>query len=411
MIEGLERLMKGRTVITIAHRLDTIRDADKIIVLQDGVVAEQGTHDPLLARNGIYADLYRIRSESGDHAGTPAGGPKPDMSRSLIVLPDDTAKPILAAIDGAAQTLRIKMFVFSDPALLKAVIAAKQRGVKVRVMLNPARRSGEDENDATRKALERAGIEVQDSNPAFDLTHEKSMVVDDATAFVKSLNWETRNLTETRDYAVVTTHGHDVAEIVECFDADWHRRPSSPRHESSPHLVPRTRPRAHRHFIDEAQAHAVRAERALPGRGDHRAPGARGAARREGARHGAPAAHAQGGEAHRGRRRPAHHGRRRHQGPQAQGPAAARQDAARRRRARDRRLDQPRARQLRRAARARHRGADDDVVERLHKVAKHDWEHSHALDLSDEGLMADLAGRIEGGAQLLAIDGEADDTE
>jgi len=53
----------------------------------------------------------------------------------------------------------------------------------------------------------------------------------------------------------------------------------------------------------------------------------------------------------------------------------------------------------------------DDVVDRLHKVAKHDWEHSHALDLSDEGLLADLAGRIEGGAQLLALDGEADDDD
>ena len=45
---------------------------------------------------------------------------------------------------------------------------------------------------------------MNDSNPEFDLTHEKSMVVDDETAFVKSLNWETKNLTETRDYAIVT---------------------------------------------------------------------------------------------------------------------------------------------------------------------------------------------------------------
>ena len=47
------------------------------------------------------------------------------------------------------------MFVFSDPALLKAVIAAKRRGVKVRVMLNPARRSGEAENEDARKSSTR----------------------------------------------------------------------------------------------------------------------------------------------------------------------------------------------------------------------------------------------------------------
>ena len=61
VIEGLKRLMHGRTVIMIAHRLSTIRDADKIIVLKDGVVAEEGTNDELIARNGVYAELHRIQ--------------------------------------------------------------------------------------------------------------------------------------------------------------------------------------------------------------------------------------------------------------------------------------------------------------------------------------------------------------
>jgi ABC-type multidrug transport system fused ATPase/permease subunit len=61
VIEALERLMKGRTVITIAHRLSTIRDADKIIVLKAGVVAEQGTHEELLALGGVYAELHRVQ--------------------------------------------------------------------------------------------------------------------------------------------------------------------------------------------------------------------------------------------------------------------------------------------------------------------------------------------------------------
>jgi ABC-type multidrug transport system fused ATPase/permease subunit len=61
VIGALERVMKGRTVITIAHRLSTIRDADKILVLKDGSVAEQGTHDELLALGGTYAELYRIQ--------------------------------------------------------------------------------------------------------------------------------------------------------------------------------------------------------------------------------------------------------------------------------------------------------------------------------------------------------------
>jgi len=51
---------------------------------------------------------------------------------------------------------------------------------------------------------------------------------------------------------------------------------------------------------------------------------------------------------------------------------------------------------------------DDDVVDRLHKVARHDWDHSHPLDLSDEGLLADLEGRIEDSAQLLALEDDSD---
>ena len=146
------------------------------------------------------------------------------MSRSLIVLPDDSEKPIVEAIHHASKSLRIKMFVFTDPSLIQAVIAAHRRGVAVRIMLNPKRRSGVSENDETREKLVAAGVDVLDSNPAFDVTHEKSMVVDDKVAFVKSLNWEIENFTETRDYAIVTSDPLEVAEVINCFEADWKRQ-------------------------------------------------------------------------------------------------------------------------------------------------------------------------------------------
>ncbi|MFI5185322.1 MAG: phosphatidylserine/phosphatidylglycerophosphate/cardiolipin synthase family protein [Chitinophagales bacterium] len=148
--------------------------------------------------------------------------------RSIIVLPDDTAGEIIDAIDNARESLLIKMFLFSDPPLINAVIAAKNRGVKVKVMLNPVRNNGEEENEETRKILEEAGIEVRDSNPEFTITHEKSMVIDDKIAFIKSLNWETKNFIETRDYAIITYHPHEVKEVVLCFEADWHRENFDP---------------------------------------------------------------------------------------------------------------------------------------------------------------------------------------
>ena len=64
--KAMDNLMKGRTSFVIAHRLSTIRDADLILVMKDGDIVEQGTHEELLARNGFYADLYNSQFESTD---------------------------------------------------------------------------------------------------------------------------------------------------------------------------------------------------------------------------------------------------------------------------------------------------------------------------------------------------------
>lgn len=57
--EGLQALMKGRTSFVIAHRLGTIRAADRILVLQGGRLLQQGTHDELLQQGGLYSELVR----------------------------------------------------------------------------------------------------------------------------------------------------------------------------------------------------------------------------------------------------------------------------------------------------------------------------------------------------------------
>jgi ABC-type multidrug transport system fused ATPase/permease subunit len=61
--EALKRLMVGRTTLLIAHRLSTVCDAEHIVVLDQGVVAEQGTPEALLARGGVYAHLVAIQSQ------------------------------------------------------------------------------------------------------------------------------------------------------------------------------------------------------------------------------------------------------------------------------------------------------------------------------------------------------------
>jgi subfamily B ATP-binding cassette protein MsbA len=77
VVEAMERLMAGRTVITIAHRLSTLRNADRIIVVKNGVVAEQGTHEQLLRQDGAYAQLHHLqftdRHELAGQVGPSAG--------------------------------------------------------------------------------------------------------------------------------------------------------------------------------------------------------------------------------------------------------------------------------------------------------------------------------------------------
>ena len=64
--KAMDNLMQGRTSFIIAHRLSTIRNADLILVMQDGDIIEQGNHDELLAAGGFYANLYQAQFEEAE---------------------------------------------------------------------------------------------------------------------------------------------------------------------------------------------------------------------------------------------------------------------------------------------------------------------------------------------------------
>jgi cardiolipin synthase len=321
------------------------------------------------------------------------------MHHTLIVLPDDSAKPIVDALAGAKRSLNIRMFLFTDPTLLDAVIAAHRRGVKVRVMLNPARRSGEEENNESRKVLAHAGIEVRDSSPEFDLTHQKSMVIDDETGFVESLNWETRDLTETRDYAVTTTNRREVDEMVACFDADWERTAFAPGSKSRLIWCPNHGRERIAEFIDAAR-HTLYLQ-------NERYQDTVIIERLVRAANRGVKLHVMA--------RPPHTLKMSKLVEGVGGLRIMRDVGAKVHKLKGLKLhaklvlaDEERAivgsfdarRELAVDVDARH------VVERLVKVARRDWEHSTEIDLSDEGLRRDLEKRegARAGAERLALD-------
>jgi cardiolipin synthase len=326
------------------------------------------------------------------------------MKRSIIVLPDDTIASIITAIRDAKKSILIKMFLFSDADLLDAVIDAKKRGVQVKVMLNPSRRNGEDDTGQVRAQLELAGIEVKDTNPSFIITHEKSMVIDNELAFVKSLNWETKNLTETRDYAIITWHKREVEEIVLCFEADWHRREFEPEEEACLIWCSLNGRARIARFIDHAQhtlfiqneryqdlviierlvraarrgvkvhvmtppPHSLKMDKIVEGVGGLRIMEDVGI------------------KIHKLKHLKLHgkmllaDGCRAIIGSINLAPGS---------------FDHRRELAI--------EVHDEEVIERLKKIAHHDWEHSHTLDLSDDGLFDDLERRGEGGSEKLILD-------
>ncbi|NRB18084.1 MAG: ABC transporter ATP-binding protein [Rhodobacteraceae bacterium] len=87
--QALDRLSGGRTTLVIAHRLSTIRNADKIVVMERGQVADQGSHDELLSRGGIYADLYRLQFQDGKTLVDPQGvaAQAPSLTQQATIQP------------------------------------------------------------------------------------------------------------------------------------------------------------------------------------------------------------------------------------------------------------------------------------------------------------------------------------
>jgi cardiolipin synthase len=161
------------------------------------------------------------------------GAPPPPQELShphqrLLVMPDDGADAVVALIDEAQSSLRLKQFKLQSETIEQALLRAHQRGVRVRVMLNPHTSGGDRWNDEAYARLGAWGMEVAWTSEAFPVTHEKSLVVDHHTALIATFNLSDKYFNETRDYGVVTHAPAVVEQVIAGFEADWNREAFQP---------------------------------------------------------------------------------------------------------------------------------------------------------------------------------------
>ena len=146
-------------------------------------------------------------------------------SARLLVFPDDGVQAIVNEFNQAKYSIDIVMYGFTDNSIYKALVAAKKRGVIVRVLLQHFPYLAADENIPMINKLIQAGIKYQWSNPQFKITHQKTIVIDQREATIMTGNFTYGNFTKQRNFAIITDNPVDVKQIMVVFQADWNRQP------------------------------------------------------------------------------------------------------------------------------------------------------------------------------------------
>ncbi len=149
----------------------------------------------------------------------------------VFVEPDDGEQVIINAIRGAQKSIWLEIYILSDRNIIRTLEEAANRGLDVRVMLEPHPFGGGPSPSRTLDELAAAGIKVEPASPSFSLTHEKGMLIDANTAYIMTSNFSRSALggssgssaTRNREYGIIDTNPQDVQAVAAIFDADWNR--------------------------------------------------------------------------------------------------------------------------------------------------------------------------------------------
>ena len=131
--------------------------------------------------------------------------------------------PVLDALNASRKSVLMEMYLLTDKKIIGALKSAKARGTNVRILLEKSAYGTPAAFKAVMDDLNSSGISCRRSNPAFQLTHEKSIVIDRQIAFIMTLNQDKTAYSRNREFGIIDRNPNDVAEIAAVFDDDWNR--------------------------------------------------------------------------------------------------------------------------------------------------------------------------------------------
>lgn len=152
----------------------------------------------------------------------------------VYVEPDDGEQVITGAIKSAGKSVWLEIYILSDRNVIRALEEAANRGLDVRVMLEPHPFGGGASAPRTLDELKAAGVKAQYTSPNFKLTHEKGMIIDGSIVFIMTSNFSRSALggssgsrgTRNREYGIIDNNPQDVPAVIAIFTADWNQTPA-----------------------------------------------------------------------------------------------------------------------------------------------------------------------------------------
>ena len=141
----------------------------------------------------------------------------------VYVLPDDGREPILREIEAAQTSVTLQVYLLGDEVIIDALVAAVDRGVDVRVLLEEHPFGGAGTEEEIYDRLERNGVAVRWGDPVFRFSHVKTFVLDRHVAIIMNQNLTRSSFDQNREFFAITTRSDEVRQAAMIFDADWNR--------------------------------------------------------------------------------------------------------------------------------------------------------------------------------------------